>query len=70
MSLGTLPLDLVGFNFANLRGHLVEIGYIRPILFNSTTCTVPTDKIISVKNARAWVSIDFTEDEYLALKTI
>ena len=33
----TLPLDLVGFNFANLRGHVGEIGYIRPILFNSTT---------------------------------
>ena len=62
MSLGTIPLDLVGFaefKFANLRGHVIEISYIRPILFNSTTCTVPTDKIISVKNARAWDSMEF-----------
>ena len=35
MSLGTIPLDLVGFagfKFANLRGHVVEIGYIRSML--------------------------------------
>ena len=32
MSSGTLPLNLGGFNFANLTCHVVEIGYIRSML--------------------------------------
>ena len=36
MSSGTLPLDIDGFNFANLTCHFVLIGYIRSILHWST----------------------------------
>ena len=32
--------------------------------------TVPIDRILSVKNAQAWVSMDFTLDEYSAPRTI
>ena len=32
--------------------------------------TVPIDRILGVKNARAWVSMDFTEDKYSAPRTI
>ena len=32
--------------------------------------TVPIDRILSVKNARAWVSIDFTQDKFSAPRTI
>ena len=32
--------------------------------------TVPIDRILSVKNARAWVSMDFTWDKYSAPRTI
>ena len=32
--------------------------------------TVPIDRILSVKNERAWVSMDFTYDNYSALRTI
>ena len=32
MSSGTLPLNLGGFDFANLTCHVVEISYIRSML--------------------------------------
>jgi len=35
-----------------------------------TPLTVPIDRILSVKNARAWVSMDFTKDTFLAPRTI
>ena len=31
---------------------------------------MPIDKILCVKNARAWVSMDFTSDKYSAPRTI
>ena len=34
------------------------------------TNTVPIDRILGVKNVRAWVSMDFTEDKYSAPRTI
>jgi hypothetical protein len=32
--------------------------------------TLPTADILSGKNARAWVSMDFTQDKFLAPRTI
>ena len=32
--------------------------------------TVPIDEIISAKNARAWVSMNFIEDKFSAPRTI
>ena len=46
---GTLSLDLGGFNFANLRSHVVEIGYLSNkrafllILFKEKRSILPTD---------------------------
>ena len=42
-------------------------------LINDQSCmiqpTVPIDRLLGVKNVRAWVSMDFTEDKYSAPRT-
>ena len=45
---------------------------VQPIFFankdltKGTSITVPIGKIISAKNVRAWVSMDFTQDKFSA----
>jgi len=59
-------LELGGFIFANLMNRLVEMGYIRLILPNSTSCYIifsklkplETTKIISFRHANDHTSIN------------
>ena len=51
-------------------------SFIKEVHFFKSACyvvvlrSVPIDKILSVKNARAWVSLDFTLAKYSATMTI
>ena len=51
MKILLISADELEIDFCNWHGYLF---------------TVPIDRILSVKNARAWVSMDFTLDKYLA----
>ena len=52
MSSETPFLDLSGFSFANLEFQVVEIGYIRLILPNSTSWPVMFAKLKLLENTK------------------